>query len=152
MEAGPSGLQDRPETKDVGHTEIQSAQVGGGEEPYRIEQSGVRRFSKTKVTETTFNVRFNDQWQGRRLDDLNQQLYRLFENLLARAREGVADNDLLRVVLRHEALNRAIVIPLQEAADMNVEKIMTKVENVLQSEETLSMDNTFQGLFRLIRS
>ena len=79
--------------------------------------------------------------------ELNHRLRGLFDEVLERAREGVADNDLLRVVIRHEALNHAVVIPLQAADEMNADKIMAQVENVLQSEETLAIDESFQGKY-----
>ena len=125
---------------------LYDCQVGGAEEPpYRIELAGTRRFARAVAVEKTYKVRFNDQWQGRRLGDLRRQLHRLFEQLLVRARDGINDNDLLRVVIRHDALNHAIVVPLQAAGDMNVEKILSKIENVLQSEESLAVDDSFQG-------
>ena len=138
-QAGPSGVQThQPHGRPV--------QVGGADpDPYIIERSGVRTFARSAATETTYRVRFNEQWQGRRLADLRRQLHRLFEDLLARGREGVNDNDLLRVILRHEALNNAVVVPMQAAGAMNVDKIMSKVESLLQSDETLSVDHTFQG-------
>jgi len=139
-QAGPSGVQ-------AFQINAGPAQVGGADpDPYVIERSGVRTFARSAATETTYRVRFNDQWQGRRLVDLRRQLYRLFEDLLARGRQGVADNDLLRVVIRHEALNHAVVVPIQAAGGMNVDKIMSKVENVLQSVENLAVDESFQGL------
>lgn len=40
-----------------------------------------------------------------------------------------------------------MVLPLQGAGDMNVQKILDKLERVKQSEETLAVDNSFQGIF-----
>jgi len=136
--------------------EISSVQVGGAdnpdnarnpneEPPYRIELSGVRRFARATATESTYRVRFNDQWQGRRLRELRRQLYRMFEDVLERARVGLEDNDLVRVIIRHGALNHAVVIPLREVGEADVETILQKIENVLQSDETLSIDDSFRG-------
>jgi len=143
-QAGTSGMQFEGCLPEAGSFAVQ---VGGADvDPYRIERSGVRGFAGTAATETTYRVRFNDQWREERLADLRRQFNRLFQDLLDRGREGVADNDLLRVIIRHDALNHAVVIPLQAAGEMNVDKIMSKVENVLQSEETLAVDESFQGL------
>jgi len=132
--AGPSGMQQN------GGADDQEMQP-----PYRIELSGVRRFARATASESTYRVRFNDQWQGRRLMDLRQQLYRMFEEVLQRARMGLEDNDLVRVIIRHDALNHAVVIPLREVGDADVETILKKIENVLQSDETLSIDDSFRG-------
>ena len=90
-------------------------------------------------------MRFNDQWRGQRLSDLRRQLYGMFEELLRRAREGLNDNDAMRLIIRHQALNHAVVIPLQEAIRFSVEQILERLENVLQSEETLAIDESFIG-------
>lgn len=122
-------------------------QIGYGEAPYTIERAGTRKFAKSVATETTYKVKFNDLWQGRRLNDLLGQLHRLFEELLAGAREGINDNDLLRVVIRHNGLNHAVVIPLISSEELTVQRILDKLENVLQSEESLSVDESFQGKY-----
>ena len=117
-EPGPSGVLPVVELCDPSDVQVDppQEQMGGAEEvPYRIELSGVRPFARSAATESTYRVRFKEQWQGRRLRDIQQQLRRLFEDLLARARENVNQNDLLRVVLRHDGLNHAVVVPLQAA-------------------------------------
>lgn len=123
-------------------------QVGRSEEPYRIECTGTRKFSKRVAIGTTYKVKFNDQWRGRRLVDLHREQHDLFEDLLNRAREGINDDDLLRVVIRHDALNHAVVVPLIVARAMNVEKILVKLDIVLQSEESLEIDDSLQGIYK----
>ena len=152
MTAGPSGLRDSLDTFDNDQEasepmDLQSddEQEGCGAEPYKIDCTGTRKFARSAATETTYKVKFNDQWQGRRLRDLRRQLHRLFEEVLDRARVGLNDNDLLRVVIRHDALNHAVVIPLIAAGEMNVGRILNKLENVLQSEESLAVTDSFQG-------
>jgi hypothetical protein len=53
---------------------------------------------------------------------------------LTRSREGINDNDLIRIIVRHDALNQAVVVPLQKAREMTVEKILDKIESVLVTE------------------
>ena len=70
----------------------------------------------------------------------------MFDELLYRARQGLKDNDLIRLVIRDRALHSgAIAIPLHAADRMNSEKVMERVENVLQSEENLAIDQSFEG-------
>ena len=145
--SGPSRQGIYLTSDEIETSEAMDVQVGGADNPpaYRIELSGVRRFARATATESTYRVRFNDQWQGRRLMDLRRQLYRMFEEVLQRARMGLEDNDLVRVIIRHDALNHAVVIPLREVDDADVETILQKIEHVLQSDETLSIDDSFQG-------
>ncbi|KAL4217298.1 hypothetical protein ACF0H5_023749 [Mactra antiquata] len=126
-------------------------QTGAGERPYTIKHTGTRTFSKTAATEFTFKVKFNDQWQGRRLVDIRDQLHHMFSDLLARARQDIQNDDLLNIIVRHPALNHAIVIPLTRSTDLTIQKILDKIESVLQSEESLNIIDTFQVIAGALR-
>ena len=67
------------------------------------------------------------------------------EDLLARARERIKDNNLLQVVIHHDSLNHTVVVPLLVEGDMSFDKMMTKVESVLQSKENLAINDSLQG-------
>lgn len=67
--------------------------------------------------------------------------------MLSRARESAFSNDRMRVDIRHDGLKQSVVIPLQQAEEVTVEKFLSKIENVLQSEESLSIDESFEGEF-----
>ncbi len=43
----------------------------------------------------------------------------MFDDILNRARQGLDQDDLIRVIIRHEALDHAIVVPLQPAQQLN---------------------------------
>ena len=60
-------------------------------------------------------------------------------------RQDLNDNDLMRVIIRDRDLHHPILIPLQAADQLNAEKNMQKVQNVLQSEENLTLDFSFEG-------
>lgn len=122
------------------------SQSGAGEVPYIIQHTGTRTFAKLAATEFTYKVKFDDQWRGRRLIDLRDRLHRMFSDLLERARQDIQDDDLLTIIIRHPALNHAIVIPLTRSGDLTVQKILDKIESVLQSDESLDIIDAFQGL------
>ncbi len=71
----------------------------------------------------------------------------MFDNVLDIARQDMDDGDLMRVIIRHEALDHAIVVPLRPANKMDASAIMEKVANVLQSEENLALDESFRGTY-----
>ncbi|KAL4239646.1 hypothetical protein ACF0H5_000453 [Mactra antiquata] len=150
--AGPSGMRsshvnpNHPRSSATQPSIDDDSQGGYGEiETYSIKRTGTRQFARSAATETTYKIIFNDQWQGKRLVDVRQQLNNLFEDLLVHARQDTNDNDLLRVVIRHHALNHPIVVPLQAAGGVSATTILSKTENVLQSEERLAVDDSFQG-------
>ncbi len=116
-------------------------------EPFDIVQSGRKTFAKSAAVETTYKVVFNKYWKGLKIGDLLGDLGGMFDDILARARQDMGDDDLLRVIIRHEALDHAIVVPLQPAQQLNAAMILEKVEAVLQSAENLALDESFRGTY-----
>ncbi len=109
-----------------------SPAVSLDDDPYEIVLSGRKTFAKSAAVETTYKVNFNDKWRGRKLSDLKDDMGQMFDNILARARQDMGDDDLLRVIIRHEELDQAIVVPLQPAQKLDAATITEKVEHVLQ--------------------
>ena len=123
-------------------------QIGGnGGKPYRIEKTGERRFAKSVAIEKTYKVRFDNQWRVERVRELRAELRQMLDDVIERGQEGLNDNDLMRIIIRDDILNQPIVVPLQPADEMRADKVMEKVENVVQSEENFAVDNTFQGVY-----
>ena len=110
-------------------------QIGGnGGKPYRIKKTGERRFAKSVTIEKTYKVRFDNQWRGERVRELRAELRQMFDDVIERSQEGLNDNDLMRIIIRDDILNQPIVVPLQPADEMRADKVMEKVENVVQSQ------------------
>lgn len=123
-------------------------QYGGGglgsesedesEKPYYIWKRDVRTFKKDMARETTFKVKFNEQWRGDKLVDIQTKLHNMFDDLLSQARGH--DADLGRVVLSHPSLNNPIVVPLQSWEHLNADVVMEEITKVLNSNESLPVD------------
>jgi len=63
----------------------QTRQVGKGvttEKPYIYELKRQRVFAKNKATDTTYQVKFNEKWQGDQLKDLTKNLHEMFDEIL----------------------------------------------------------------------
>lgn len=70
-----------------------SGQSGGGgegsdsedplEKPYYIWKRDTRTFKKHWARDTTFKVKFNEQWRGDKLIDIQNKLHDMFEDLLS---------------------------------------------------------------------
>lgn len=125
-----------------------SGQLGGGGEssdsedtptkPYYIWKRDTRTFKKNWVRDTTFKVKFNEQWRGDKLLDIQNNLHDMFDDLLSQAREH--DANIGRVVISHPSLNNAIVVPLQSWETLNADVVMSEIVKVLNSNESLSVD------------
>lgn len=73
----------------------------------------------------------------------------MFTEVVNRAMENLDDGDLMNVIIRDQVLNHPIVVPLQPEINANV--IMEKVEAVLQSEESITIDSSFEVIVGAIR-
>lgn len=63
----------------------------------------------------------------------------MFDDVLNRAR-GDKDTDLGRVIKIHPQLKNDIVVPLDKWSNIDSNRVMTAVENVLKSEKNLPLD------------
>jgi hypothetical protein len=122
-----------------------SGQAGGGgssedslEKPYYIWKRDTRTFKKNLARDTTFKVKFNEQWRGDKLLDIPTKLHDMFDDLLSEARGH--DADLGRVVISHSSLNNLIVVPLQSWENLNADVAMSEITKVLNSNESLPVD------------
>ncbi|OOY83861.1 hypothetical protein BOW37_12735, partial [Solemya velum gill symbiont] len=109
---------------------------------YIMRKKGERTFSKNKARETTYQVKINDNQQGRSLHDIRIDLHRMFEDVLTAARQSLAGNNSGRVVIFHESLNNPIIIPLQPLDELNADIIMEAIEKVLNSNDSLSVNES----------
>jgi hypothetical protein len=124
-----------------------SGQSGGGEssdsensldKAYYIWKRDTRTFKKNLARDTTFKVKFNEQWRGDKLLDIPTKLHDMFDDLLSEARGH--DADLGRVVISHSSLNNPIVVPLQSWENLNADVVMSEITKVLNSNESLPVD------------
>ena len=134
----------RPRQSDDDDQASTSVQWGGGDEekeekPYFIWKKDTRTFKKNLARDTSFKVKFNDQWRGEKLVDIYKKLHNMFDDVLSQARGH--DADLGRVVLSHPNLNNPIVVPLQSWENLDADAVMSEVTKVLNSNETIPVDD-----------
>ncbi|OOY87387.1 hypothetical protein, partial [Solemya velum gill symbiont] len=75
----------------------------------------------------------------------------MFTSVLQTVRGSLAGNDSARVVIHHQALNNPIVIPLQPWDNLNADSILEQIQKVLNSNETLQIDSSFEINIGIIR-
>ena len=96
------------------------------------------------VRENSYQVHFNEDWQGKPLVDLRDELSKMFNDLLERGAKDYEAGDQARVYIEHPALQKPIVVPPQPLEELDAEMIMEVVENALQSEENLDVSEGFE--------
>ena len=56
--------------------------------PYRMSKRRVRTFKNNGATDTTYEVKFTEGWQGRKLTELISELYNMFDDAIGLAATG----------------------------------------------------------------
>jgi hypothetical protein len=95
-----SKQQPRKRRKLNNDSEDSERRVNDGD-AYLIEKRHDKRF-KNGAIDHVFDVKFNEAWQGENITDILTELDDMFEEILLRAKEGMADNDLVRLVISHD--------------------------------------------------
>lgn len=83
------------------------------------------------------------EYVNRPILTIQQVLHRLFTNILSRIRENLQPDDLIRLCLFSDKLDKPISTNLCKVSDMTVEKILSTVIKVLQSKEEVSLEDGF---------
>ena len=104
--SGPSGInskrqRDLPSSPQPGPSGINKTGQGvphNDHKPYTYGMKWQRVFAKNKATDTTDQVKFNDNWKGEKLKDHNDQLHQMFDDVLDNVRGN--STDLGRVVVQ----------------------------------------------------
>jgi len=110
--------------------------------PYTFRKKRERVFAKNKATEQTFQVKFNDEWKGDKLKNINDQLHRMFDDVLDKVRGDA--NDLGRIVVHHGGLDNPIVVPLQPWENLDSDVVMDGISKVLNNNEELVVDDSLE--------
>ncbi len=122
---------------------------------YTFRKKGSKTYAKSGATDTSYEIKFNDQWAGNKLIDLHSDLNDMFDDVLQEVAgnlpDGALDGHMGRVIIKHQGLDGAIIVPLQPLAQLNAQSIMGHIEKVLNSHEDLPMDSSFNVQVGIIR-
>ncbi|XP_053381794.1 uncharacterized protein LOC128549269 [Mercenaria mercenaria] len=121
-------------------------QNGGATEPigFTISKVSEKQFKKSRAIDRHYKVQIDQNaLQGKKVNELHNELHDLFDRALAEVKQNMQGNDLGRVVIHHPSLNHEIVVPLQQLDQLDANTVMETVENVLSSNENVPMDSDF---------
>lgn len=111
----------------------------------------MKTYKTTLAKDTTYKVKFNNNWNGENFRDIYKTLHEMFEDVLPLARGHNAD--LGCMVLNHPDLINPIVVPLQSWENINADTVLNEVTKVLNSNENIKVnDGFFTGHGRIIRN
>ena len=111
---------------------------------YTMKMKSEKTYAKDATVDRTYRMKVDERHHGLRLQDVQNGLHQIFEEVLERARGNLAGNDLGRVVIHHNGLHDPIIVPLQPWEHLNADKVMEVIEKVINSNQDLSIDDSFE--------
>ena len=111
---------------------------------YTMKMKSEKTYAKDAAVDRTYRVKVDERHHGLRLQDVQNGLHQMFEEVLERARGNLEGNDLGRVVIHHNGLHDPIIVPLQPWEHLNADKVMEVIEKVRNSNQDLSIDDSFE--------
>ncbi|KAL5022690.1 hypothetical protein ScPMuIL_001845 [Solemya velum] len=120
---------------------------------YEIEKVGHRTF-KHLAEDHHFKVEFdtNHIAQDTPLSDMYGALEQMFDDVLAEIAPRFKETDLVRVIIHHDTLTNSIYVQLTPLGEMTADKTLSYLTNVLNSNQSLTMNTSFRtdvGVIRL---
>jgi hypothetical protein len=114
--------------------------------PYDIIEHRRRYVQKFGVQEIVLKVKFDDDWIGRTLYNMLDDLHRMFDDILQQVREGYDEGVRARVYINHPDLQyeKPIFIALRPIHLLTPQAIMGAIEKILNSNKGLKLDDRLQ--------
>lgn len=110
-----------------------------------IREKSRRSFKKFPVQQITFEARVDiNKLPQSSLDDVVNLVKRLFDNLLERTTENLNGQDQIRFVFLCDRLDRPISTGLVRVDEITVERLLSTILKVLQSNEEIFLDESFR--------
>ena len=127
------GVEDEPKQSQVGH----------GRRNYTIRKLRSKYIKKYQSERESWVVQLHLNRMDHGADSFHQTLVNTFNEILDSVAGDMQDNDRIRFVFNHPALNRPINLLLMRRRDVDAERIMSEIERVIQSNEGFDIDDLF---------
>ena len=111
-------------------------------EYYQIQPGRSYHSKKFNMTAKNYSVHFNNALGDVDLLESRNRTYRIFDQLIEDVTTGINPNDQVRFVLQSDQLQFPISIPFCPLEELTVEKVLSNVEKVVQSNEDFRLNDT----------
>ena len=99
---------------------------------------------KDTVKDRVYEVKFNEEWGGRKIEDIMEGLRDMFKDVLNDTCSNLSSTDLVRVAIHHESLGNALVVAARKISDMSPTVILDRIQNLMNSQKNLAVDESFR--------
>ena len=120
----------------------QNQHVEQEQDYYQIKPGIEHHSKKFNIMAKNYTVHFNNALGNVDLLESRNRTYGIFDRLIEDVTEGINPNDQVRFVLRSDQLQTPISIPFCPLEELTVEKVLSNVEKVVQSNEDFRLNDT----------
>ena len=120
----------------------QNQHVEQEQDYYQIKPIREHHSKKFNMTAKNYSVHFNNALGDVDLLESRNRTYGIFDRLIEDVTEGMNPTDQVRFVLRSDQLQTPISIPFCPLEELTVEKVLSNVEKVVQSNEDFRLNDT----------
>ena len=108
---------------------------------YNIATRYRREIKAFSSQEEVYVIQFKRQYIGKRLTEMMNVIYDMFDDLINMIKTGRKDSDKVRVYISHRELFKPVVVHLRPLHLLSSKVILDRLEHVLQSAEHLKLDD-----------
>ena len=106
---------------------------------FEITEKEKKTFANNAAVQKTYKVKLGQQWTGRKLIDVENDLKEVIAEVLHRSRGQAKDIDLGNLYIHNEGLVD-IPITLRPMSEINTDVVMEMVSRVVQSNKSVTLD------------
>ena len=120
----------------------QNQHVEQEQDYYQIKPGIEHHSKKFNMMAKNYGVHFNNALGNMDLLESRNRTYGIFDRLIEDVTKGINPNDQVRFVLRSDQLQTPISIPFCPLEELTVEKVLSNIEKVVQSNEDFRLNDT----------
>ena len=142
---GSSSEEDELEREQTGRgvkRKPENQHVEQEQDYYQIKPVREHHSQKFNMTAKNYGVHFNNALDDVDLLESRKRTYGIFHHLIEDVTKGMNPNDQVRFVLRSDQLQTPISIPFCPLEELTVEKVLSNIEKVVQSNEDFRLNDT----------
>lgn len=110
---------------------------------YDIEKVGEKKIEKFNTNATYYKVRVED-FEIEGLSNILRMMKQIFQSILQDITEMISDTELVRLSFDNPELDFPMTLEFMPRHELEVDKILSEIERVLQSYQPFVVDETFQ--------
>ena len=142
---GSNTEEDELEHEQTGRGEKRKAENQNQEQEqdyYQIKPLREHHSQKFNMTAKNYGIHFNNVLDDVDLLESRERTYGIFDRLIKDVTKGMNPNDQVRFVLSSKQLQSPISIPFCSLEKLTIEKVLSHVEKVIQSNEEFRLNTT----------